>query len=226
MKSGKNVFFFILFFLCPVCLLHAQSEESIHKYVSLRKQTSYVRDNKGSWTVSLAGGTNVYFGENDLSSGTSPDKRLSPYGKLTVSCWLSSVWGFRAQIDGGYFKNQAVREEDDRNKGEFYFMDGYLQVITNIMNWGTYKRTNRPVSVYIYAGGGMIWTPDRKHAPAQYSPAAVLGGQLNVRINDYWSIYLECDGSIIKDNFNNHTGERTYEGAAGLALGLTYRFPY
>ncbi|RHJ94907.1 hypothetical protein [Parabacteroides bouchesdurhonensis] len=224
MKSRKSIVLFILFFLYPAYFLHAQSEEVIRKYVTLRKQTSYVRDNKGFWSVSLAGGTNVYFGEKDLSFGANLEKRLSPYGKLTVTRWLSSVWGFRAQIDGGYFKNEALREEERNDKGKFYFMDGSLQVVTNVMNWGTYKRTNRPVSIYIYAGGGMIWSPGRRDAPSQYSPAVVIGGQLNVRMSDYWSIFLEGDGTVIKDNFNNYTGGRKFEGYSGLVLGLTYRF--
>lgn len=204
--------------------LLAQSEESVNRYLALRESSRRTLDNSGHWSVTLSGGGSAYFGEYDMTFTKNFGDWVAPIGKIAVSRWFSSAWGVRFQADGGIFKNYRVEMEESSTQGEFYYADGYLQVITNVMNWGHIKRTQRPVSILLVGGLGMAWTPSREFVPAQFTPAALLGGQLNIRMTDFWSLALEIDGTIVKDNFNSHTGGRKYEGWATATIGLAYRF--
>lgn len=212
---------FILFCLNSISLL-AQTEQEYHQYLSLQEQNMKLKNNQSYWTVSALGGMSLYQGEWDR--GRKKVDLLTPYGKLNVARWFSSVWGLRLQLDGGVQKNSAVGMEGAGSSDKFYFVDSYLEAITDVMNWGRTKRLDRPVSVYLYIGAGGAWTPARTAKKAQLSPAAVLGGQINFRLDDFWSIALEVDGTIVKDNFNSHLGGRLYEGYMGASVGLVYRF--
>lgn len=200
-----------------------QSYAQFEQYLSLREKSRQTGDNRGAWTVSLSGGVSLYQGESD--GETSKTDLLTPYGKLTVARWFSSIWGIRCQVGGGTQKNNHVKMNEPDTHGKFYFADSYLTLITNLMNWGTYKRSNRPVGIYLFLGGGGAWTPARDLKSQEFSPAAILGGDLNIRMTDYWSLTLGIEGTLVKDHFNGYTGGRKYEGYAGVTAGLTYRFP-
>lgn len=201
--------------------LSAQTAEDYRRYLELRQQELKISDNRGYWTVALSGGATLYQGESD--GDVAIKELITPYGKLAVARWFSSVWGMRLQFDGGVQKNNAIKMREPDSTGNFYFADGYLGVITDVMNWGTYKRSNRPVSVLLYGGGGVAWTPSSQTKPSQISPGMLIGGQVNIRLTDTWSIAVELDGTIVKDNFNSHTGGRKYEGYTGVTAGLVYR---
>lgn len=218
----RGIYYFIILFGVNILSVSAQTEQDYLRYVNLRERSLQTGDNQCYWTVSLSGGGTLYQGEWDGKMNKLDF--ITPYGKLSVARWFSSVWGIRVQVDGGLQKNGAVKVREEESNGEFYFVDGYIGVITNIMNWGTYKRANRPLSICLYLEGGTAWTPSRKEVPAQISPAMLLGAQMNVRLTDYWSLALEIDGTIVKDNFNSYTGGRKFEGYAGATLGLVYRF--
>lgn len=222
MKLRKSKLLLLLFCLTGLSAW-AQSDTQYEQYLSLREKTKKNGDNKGYWEVSLGGGISLYQGESDQE--IKKTDLLTPYGKLSIGRWFSSVWGLRWEAGGGTQKNGHVRMHESETNGKFYFADSYLTVITNVMNWGTYKRRNRPVGIYLFLGGGGAWTPARERIPVQISFAAIVGGELNIRMTDYWSISLGMEGTIVKDHFNGYTGGRKYEGYAGATAGLVYRFP-
>lgn len=218
----RKIYYAILLLCANVYILFAQTDADYERYLSLREQSTKIQDNRGFWTLALSGGGTLYQGESD--GGGAIKELVTPYGKLVVARWFNAVWGMRLQLDGGVQKNTIIQMREPDSNGEFVFVDGYLELVTNIMNWGATKRSNRPVSVYLYGGAGMAWTPSRESFPAQTSPAVMLGGQLNVRLSDIWSVNLELDATLVKDNFNSHTGGRSFEGYAGATVGLVYRF--
>lgn len=217
----KAIYYCIIFFSLGVVSLSAQTPQDFQRYLDLRQQDVKICDNRAYWTVALSGGATLYQGESVRD--VTKKELITPYGKLAVARWFSSVWGIRLQFDGGLQKNNAIKKREPDSTGKFYFADGYLGVITDVMNWGTYKRSNRPVSILLYGGGGVAWTPSRKPRPSQISPAILIGGQVNIRLTDTWSIGVELDGTIVKDNFNSYTGGRKYEGYIGVTAGLVYR---
>lgn len=224
MKTFRFIYLLLFFSVLEgIEFLSAQSDASVHRYLALRESSKHTMDNSGHWSVSLSAGGTAYFGEMDMSFSKSGDW-VCPFGKVTVTRWFSSVWGLRFQVDGGQFKNYAVKEEDPSKKGLFNYVDGYLEVVTNVMNWGHDKRIQRPISIFLLGGVGMVWTPARTSVPMRISPSVILGGQLNIRMTDYWSLALEIDGTIVKDDFNSRIGERLYEGYATVSMGLVYRF--
>lgn len=217
----KAVYYCIVFFSLGMISLSAQTSPDFQRYLDLRQQEVKISDNRGYWAVALSGGATLYQGESD--GDVTIKELITPYGKLAVARWFSSVWGVRLQFDGGIQKNNAIKMREPDSNSKFYFADGYLGVITDVMNWGTYKRSNRPVSVLLYGGGGVAWTPSRKTKPSQISPAMLIGGQVNIRLTNIWSVGVDLDGTIVKDNFNSHTGGRKYEGYTGITVGLVYR---
>lgn len=200
-----------------------QSDAQFEQYLSLQEKSRQTSNNSGYWAVSLSGGISLYQGESD--GEVSKKDLFTPYGKLVVARWFSSVWGIRWQASGGTQKNSHVMMKEPDTNGKFYFADTYLTFVTNLMNWGTYKSSHRPIGLYLYLGGGGAWTPERDGKSQEFSPAALLGGNLNIRMTDYWSLTLGLEGTIVKDNFNGYTGGRKYEGYAGVTAGMTYRFP-
>lgn len=218
----RGISCFLVFLWLGIFSMYAQTDRDLLQDVKRDELPGESREKESYWTVSLSGGGTLYQGE--WNAGMNKTDLIAPYGKLSVARWFSPVWGIRVQADGGLLRNGVIKMNAENSKGEFSFIDGYVGVITNIMNWGTDKRANRPFSVYLHIGGGMAWTPSRKELPAKISPALLLGGQMNVRLTDSWSVGLEIDGTIVKDDFNSHTGGRKYEGYAGVAIGLVYRF--
>lgn len=220
LKRRNKLSLVILFLTCLSAW--GQSDAQFEQYLSLREKYRQIGDNKGYWTISLSGGISLYQGESDgIASKTD---LLTPYGKLAVTRWFSSVWGIRWEAGGGTQKNSHVMMKEPDTKGKFYFADSYLMLITNLMNWGAYKRSNRPVGIYLFLGGGGAWTPARDRMPQEFSPAVIGGGDLNIRMTDNWSFTLGGEVTIVKDNFNGYTGGRKYEGYAGVTAGLAYRF--
>lgn len=219
----KKMYFVILLMCVNVCVVFAQTDNDYERYLHIQQQQIRNEENRAYWTIALMGGPVLYQGECD--GDVARKDLITAYGKLVVTRWFSSVWGIRAQLDGGILKNNAIWVREPDANGKFSFGDGYLELVTNVMNWGTNKRSNRPFAIYLYGGGGMAWTPSRKTVPSQVSPAALVGGELNVRITDFWSIALELDATIVKDNFNSHSGGRKYEGYTGITAGVVYRFP-
>lgn len=213
---------FMLLFCLNVVSVFAQVEQESSGNTNPDIQVSQTGDNSSYWTVSLSGGATLYQGEWD--GDMKKADFITPYSKLSVARWFSSVWGLRMQLDGGVFKNGAVKVKETDSDGKFYFADGYLEFITNVMNWGTEKSSNRPVAVFLYTGVGGAWTPSRNEFSAKFSPAMILGGQVNFRLTDFWSVALEVDGTIVRDKFNSHTGGRKFEGYMGVTAGLVYRF--
>lgn len=221
-KEMKIIYCLTLFCVMNIFSAIGQMEPDFESYVDLREQNMKNGNNHSFWTVSLAGGPALFQGE--YNGDTKNKDLITPYGKLSVARWFSSVWGVRIQVDGGTLKNTALQLWESNPNGKFYFLDSYLGCITNVMNWGSYKSSDRPLSVYLYGGAGFAWTPSRPDYPAQCSPAGLIGGEFNVRLTDCWSVFLELDGIIVKDNFNSYLGGRKYEGYAGGTIGLTYRF--
>lgn len=213
---------FMLLFCLNVVSVFAQVEQESSGNTNPDIQVLQTGDNSSYWTVSLSGGTTLYQGEWD--GDMKKADFITPYGKLSVARWFSSVWGLRMQLDGGVFKNGAVKVKEVDSDGKFYFADGYVEFITNVMNWRAEKNSNRPVSVFLYTGVGGAWTPSRNEFSAKISPAMILGGQVNFRLTDFWSVALEMDGTIVRDKFNSHTGGRKLEGYMGVTAGLVYRF--
>ena len=218
----------ICYVICMLCLCgmkgKAQSDDSVERYSELYQKENAIRNNRGCWTFSLSGGITSYFGEGDRFSNRSMKNRLSaPYGKISAAKWFDSVVGLRLQLDGGQLDNQYIREHEPETNGRMYFQDAYVQVITNVLNWRKEKRAQRPVSLLLYGGPGVAWTPARDRVPQQWSFAGLLGLGLHIRLNDNWGISVEMDGTIVKDNFNNRVGDARYEGYWGGTAGLTYR---
>lgn len=210
-----------LFCLSTLSVL-AQVEQAPPGNTSMNEQGTLAENKERYWTVSLSGGATLYQAEWDRDM--KKVDYITPYGKLSVARWFSPVWGLRLQLDGGKFKNGAVKLREGGSGGKFYFADGYVEFITNVLNWGKEKNSNRPVSAYLYTGIGGAWTPARNDYSAQFSPAFILGGQINFRLNDIWSVAVEWDGTIVKDKFNSHLGGRKCEGYMGVTAGLVYRF--
>ena len=201
----------------------SQSEEAFEKYLILRNNHIRKMSNSGFWSISLSGGAVTYHGENNQPFRGNISKWLSPYGKLTVSRWINSVWGVRLQVNGGYMKNEYTRIKNPESEGQMYFVDSYIGVVTNVMNWGSYKRLQRPVSLYLYGEGGMAWTPARHSIPEQWAPAALIGARLNIRLTDHWSVLFDIDRTFIDDKFNGSSDNHKCEGYTAVASGLSYR---
>ena len=220
-KKARNAIVLLLFCVCV--FVQAQETQPEKQYVKIRQEALNNWDNWAYWTISVSGGGNVYFGEFDKADGTHLE-RFSPLGRAAVTRWFSSVWGLRGQLEGGTFCNSAqivMLGQDDKI---FSYGTASMFAVTNIMNWGRRKRSNRPVSVYLYGGIGAAIAFERESYPTKLSPTVILGAELNVRISDFWSLSLDANGVLLKDDFNSVSGGIWMEGYISASLGLAYRF--
>ena len=80
---------FMLLFCLNVVSVFAQVEQESSGNTNPDIQVSQTGDNSSYWTVSLSGGATLYQGEWD--GDMKKADFITPYGKLSVARWFSSV---------------------------------------------------------------------------------------------------------------------------------------
>ena len=220
----KNILFFIFSF--AVIALNAQHTQNVsHGDVYLKNKAT---DN---WFISLAGGTNSYFGYGSKDGDFI--KSLGWEGELAIGKWISPKWGARAAINVGSHKHY--------NPGDEYNKDGFihphLDLMWDVTNATVGYRTDRVYNFIPYISVGYIagLTDDFKklYPPASFfkfqnqSLTWGLGVINDFRLSNCFSVFVELSATTLPNAYSAHynvesEGDYEWDIMAQALLGVKF----
>ena len=197
----KNILSLILVFVA-IALNAQQTQNVSHGTVYLKNKAT---DN---WFVSLAGGTNSYFGYG--SKDADFIKNLGWEGQLAIGKWISPKWGARAAINIGSHKHY--------NPEDVYKKDGFihphLDLMWNVTNAAVGYRNDRVYNFIPYISVGYIagLTEDFKklYPPASFfkfqnqSLTWALGIINDFHLSNGFSIFIDISATTLPNAFSSH----------------------
>ena len=184
--------------------ISAQETQNVsHGDVFLKNKAS---DN---WFMSLAGGTNMYFGSG--SKDQDFVDALGWQGQLAVGRWNSPKWGARLAINVG--------QQEHYNTGDNYMTDSFvhphLDLMWNVTNAAVGYRADRVYNFIPYIGVGYIYgmdkdfkkvNPDESLFKNQNQSLTWNLGIINdFRLSNNFSIFVELAATTLQGSFG-----RTY----------------
>lgn len=181
-----------------------------------------------NWFISVGGGTQVYFGENDNKAQFG--KRISPAVDFSVGKWFTPGMGLRLTYSGlsakGASCDNGVYSTGKKNKKGLYeqkwdMMYLHGDVLFNLTDmFCGYKE--RVYSAIPYIGFGWLHSYDR---PRNNEFAANVGFINRFRLSSAWDFNLEARAMLTKDNFDGQSGGTKCDGMVSVLAGFSYKFP-
>lgn len=203
--------------------LNAQTvTESENKF---KTETNRFFDN---WFISVGGGAQVYFGDNDSKADFG--KRIAPTLDIAVGKWFTPGLGLRLEYSGlqakGLGTMNAAYTEGAMNKKGLYkqkwnMMHLHGDVMFNLTDMFCGHRENRVYSAIPYLGMGWMHSYDK---PRTNEIAATVGFINRFRLSSALDLNLEARGTLVNGRFDGETGGKEKEGLAAVTVGLTYKF--
>lgn len=197
----KNSLILVLVFM--VFGLSAQENQNVSQGdVFLKNKAT---DN---WFMSLAGGTNSYFGYG--SKDADFFKNLGWEGQLAVGKWRTPRWGARLAINVGSHKH--LNPQDVYNKDGF--VHPHLDLLWNVTNAALGYHVDRVYNFIPYIGAGYMagFTDDFKKLNPKdgffkfqnQSLTWNLGIINDFRFSKYFSMFVELSATTLPDAFSAH----------------------
>ena len=186
--------------------LNAQEFQNVsHGDVYLKNKAS---DN---WFMSLAGGTNMYFGSG--SKDQDFVDALGWQGQLAVGKWNSPKWGARLAINVGQHEHYNASSNYTTDS----FVHPHLDLMWNVTNAAAGYDANRVYNFIPYVGVGYIYGMDKDFKKVDPSGSLFKGqnqsltwnlGIINdFRLSNNFSIFVELAATVLDGSFG-----RQYSG--------------
>ena len=178
--------------------------------------------------ISVAGGINIYEGENDSYGG----KRLAPALDVAVGKWVTPSVGLRLQYSGlkayGWTNARtmyAVASESADSRGmfreKFNVSNLHADVMWNISNAiGGYKET-RTWNFVPYVGFG--WARSFGNHAYNNEFAFTYGLLNNIRLGGLVDLNLEVKQMVVNQRFDGVVRGSKGEGMTTITAGLTFK---
>ena len=200
----KKISLFLISALVVFGLSAQELQNVSHGNVYLKNKAS---DN---WFMSLAGGTNMYFG--DGATDAKFMDALGWQGQLALGKWFSPSWGSRLAINVGQHEHFAGSDN--------YVTDSFVHPHLDLMwNVGKYN-PERVYSFIPYIGVGYIYgmdkdfgkvNPDNNFLKGQNQSLTWNLGIINdFRVSNNFSIFVELAATGLQDSFGT-----AYSGMTG-----------
>lgn len=181
--------------------------------------------------ISVGGGANIYWGENDSHGGFG--KRLAPALDVSLGKWITPSVGLRMQYSGlrakGWSKGlqpySTGSEKDGFYKEKFHTTNLHADLLWNISNAISGYREDRFWNFIPYVGFGWARSSNVTDNGFKKNELAATVGLLNeMRLSPSFSLNLEVKAMVVNQRFDFvSTGDRG-EGMGTATLGVTYRF--
>src|SRR5690554_4211921 len=169
----------------------------------------YLKNKASSnWFMSLAGGTNMYFG----SGSTDQDfvDALGWQGQLAIGKWVSPNWGGRLAINVGQHEHYNTANDYTTDS----FVHPHLDLMWNVTNAAVGYRADRVYNFIPYLGVGYIYGMDedfKKVNPdgdlfkdQNQSLTWNLGIINDFRLSNNFSIFVELAATVLDGSFGRH----------------------
>ena len=173
-----------------------------------------------NWFIQGQLGGQYTFSENHKAA--SFGDKISPNAALGVGKFFSPEVGARVQL-GGWTSNNYV----NNSTYDVKYLNGNIDALFNMTNIFLPYKENRVFNLIGILGIGYVHgfkdSDENLHATNSVSPR--LGLQADFRLNDAWSINLEANGNLLRDDFNGQEKFGfSYDGTLNVLAGVTYRF--
>lgn len=225
--------------------VESKTEQTVDEQVASKRryQVGSFRDN---WIIGIAGGVNLYMGENDRQMKF--NHRLAPAMDIYVGKWFTPSLGFRVAYSGGQgfgltnwhtgMANSTgtaypYTEEDWLLYQEFHMWNIHADFMLNLMNLiGGYKERVYNISPYFGIGYARAYALKGNEAKFCNNRLAGLVGLYNTfNICPALDITVDLRGVLVPQDFEGELGKRpegaeTYESEGYLtaSVGLAYKF--
>ncbi|WP_353334256.1 OmpA family protein [Bacteroides sedimenti] len=150
--------------------------------------------------------------------------KLTPTAALNIGKFFSPETGARLQLGGWtsgnylHFTNHAYNVN---------YLNVNADALFNLTNIFLPYKEDRVFNLYGILGVGYVHgfrdSDENLHATNSLAPR--LGLQADFRLNKAWSLNIEANGNLLRDNFNNNNYAGTSnDGTLNVLAGVTYRF--
>ena len=148
--------------------------------------------------------------------------KISPNAALGVGKFFSPEVGARLQFGGWTSSNNTPNDSYNVK-----YLNINTDALFNITNIFMPYREDRKFSLIGIMGIGYVHgfkdTKDNVHLTNMVSPR--LGLQADYRLNEAFSLNLEANGNLLRDDFNGQEKFGcSYDGTLNVLVGVTYRF--
>jgi len=172
-----------------------------------------------NWFVQGQIGGQYTFSESNKVS--SFGDKISPNAALGVGKFFSPEVGARVQLGGWTSSNYLKGTYDVK------YLNGNVDALFNMTNIFLPYKENRVFNLIGILGIGYVHgfkdSDENRHATSSVSPR--LGLQADFRLSDAWSVNLEANGNLLRDDFNNQEKFGcSYDGTLNVLAGVTYHF--
>lgn len=195
-----------------------------------------VKDGKGviagrfwdNWFLSVGGGGQVYFGEQD--SHGKFFNRVTPVAEISLGKWLHPVYGLRAQFGFSGLKGYTTAPDPTTSgspDSDGYYTQKWKQIyvsgqfMLNLSNaiWG-YK-PDRVYNLVPFIGAEIAWAKGLSGNGKDRSPAFVFGILNNFRVCKNFDIFLELKDHVIQDDYDFQVVKGA-DNMLAVTVGLTW----
>lgn len=207
--------------------ISAQETQNVsHGDVFLKNKAS---DN---WFMSLAGGTNMYFGRG--SKDASFVDALGWQGQLAVGRWNSPKWGARLAINVGQHEHYMTADNYTTDS----FVHPHLDLMWNVTNAAVGYKADRVYNFIPYIGVGYIYGMDKdfkkKDGPnstlfknQNQSLTWNLGIINDFRLSNNFSIFVELAATTLQGSFGrsyseNKVGDYDWDVIGQALVGVKF----
>jgi outer membrane protein OmpA-like peptidoglycan-associated protein len=175
-----------------------------------------------NWFIQGQIGGQYTFSEGNNGPASFGDK-LSPTAALGVGKFFSPEVGARVQL-GGWTSNN-INMSTYKNYGVKY-LNGNVDALFSLTNIFLPYKEDRKFNLIGILGIGYVHgfknSDENLHATNSIAPR--VGLQADYRLCKAWSINLEANGNLLRDDFNGISGDNSYDGTLNVLAGVTYRF--
>jgi Outer membrane protein and related peptidoglycan-associated (lipo)proteins len=148
--------------------------------------------------------------------------KLSPTAALGVGKFFSPEVGARLQL-GGWTSSNYI----NGSTYDVKYLNGNVDALFNLTNIFLPYKEHRVFNLIGILGAGYVhgFKDSDENLHATNSVAPRIGLQADFRLSKAWSINLEANGNLLRDDFNGQEKFGcSYDGTLNVLAGVTYRF--
>ncbi|HTN68864.1 MAG TPA: OmpA family protein [Dysgonamonadaceae bacterium] len=221
----KKISLFLISTLVVLGLSAQEVQNVSHGDVYLKNKAS------SNWFMSLAGGTNMYFGSGSKDADFMD--ALGWQGQLAVGRWNSPKWGARLAINVGQHEHYMANDNYTTDS----FVHPHLDLMWNVTNAAVGYRADRVYNFIPYIGVGYIYGMDEdfkkvdpdgdlfKHQ--NQSLTWNLGIINDFRLSNSFSIFVELAATTLQGSYGrkysgNPVGDYDWDVIGQALVGVKF----